>query len=276
MSKWNTIRLGDVATYVNGFAFKPSDWTDTGLPIIRIQILTGNDYETNYYSGEYNPKYEVVNGDILISWSASLGVYEWQKDKALLNQHIFKVVFDKVEIDKRYFIHTVSYLLNDMVKETHGSTMKHITKPRFDNTPFPYPPIDIQQQIADTLDKLQSIIAHRKQQLVKLDELVKARFVEMFGADKYQMVKTRDICDFITKGTTPSANEIYEEYSEDTIPYLKVYNLSFTGDLLFEQMPQYISKATHEGKLSRSKVYPNDVLMNIVGPPLGKFSVVTD
>ncbi len=154
MSKWKTVKLGDVATYINGYAFKPSDWSDTGLPIIRIQNLTGNDYETNYYSGEYNKKYEVKNGDILISWSASLGIYEWKKETALLNQHIFKVQFDKLMVDKSYFIHTVSYLLNDMIKETHGSTMKHITKPKFDNISFPYPPIEEQKKIATTLDKV--------------------------------------------------------------------------------------------------------------------------
>lgn len=60
------------------------------------------------------------------------------------------------------------------------------------------------------------------------------------------------------------------------MPYLKVYNLSFAGELLFDNEPQFISKDIHNGKLSRSKVYPNDVLMNIVGPPLGKFSLVTD
>ena len=181
MGNFETVRLGDVATYINGYAFKPSDWSDNGLPIIRIQNLTGNDYETNYYSGDYNKKYEVVNGDILISWSASLGVYEWKNEKALLNQHIFKVVFDKLPIDKRYFVHTVSYLLNDMLKETHGSTMKHITKPRFDNTAFPYPPLETQKQIADTLDKVTHTIDTCNAILEKLDLLVKSRFIELFG-----------------------------------------------------------------------------------------------
>lgn len=181
MSKFETVRLGDVATYINGYAFKPSDWSDTGLPIIRIQNLTGNDYETNYYSGDYDKKYEIVNGDILISWSASLGVYEWKKETALLNQHIFKVCFNKLEVYKSYFIHTVSYLLNDMVKETHGSTMKHITKPRFDNTPFPYPDLKTQRQIANTLDKVTHTINLCNAILEKLDLLVKSRFVEMFG-----------------------------------------------------------------------------------------------
>ena len=181
MGNFETVRLGDVATYINGYAFKPSDWSDNGLPIIRIQNLTGNDYETNYYSGDYNKKYEVVNGDILISWSASLGVYEWKNEKALLNQHIFKVVFDKLPIDKSYFVHTVSYLLNDMLKETHGSTMKHITKPRFDNTAFPYPPLETQKQIADTLGKVTHTIDICNAILEKLDLLVKSRFIELFG-----------------------------------------------------------------------------------------------
>ena len=55
-------RLGDIATYINGYAFKPSDWADTGVPIIRIQDLTGNSYQTNKYKGTYDKKYEVVDG----------------------------------------------------------------------------------------------------------------------------------------------------------------------------------------------------------------------
>ena len=50
-------RLGDIATYINGFPFKPDDWAETGLPIIRIQDLTGNAYQTNRYNGECDPKY---------------------------------------------------------------------------------------------------------------------------------------------------------------------------------------------------------------------------
>ena len=103
-----------------------------------------------------------------------------------------------------------------------------------------------------------------------------SQFIEMFKGGKYPIVKANDVCDFITKGTTPASSEITTEPKENSIPYLKVYNLSFDGSLLFFDAPQYISREIHEGKLSRSKVYPNDVLMNIVGPPLGKFSLVTD
>ena len=78
------VKLGDVATYINGYAFKPTDWSDTGAPIIRIQDLTGNSYQLNRYSGKYDSKYEVISGDVLISWSASLGVYVWKVRKQYL------------------------------------------------------------------------------------------------------------------------------------------------------------------------------------------------
>ena len=225
MNEWKTVRLGDVATYINGYAFKPSDWGTTGLPIIRIQNLTGNDYETNFFNGEIHPKYTVKDGDVLISWSASLGVYEWNKGKALLNQHIFKVVFDKIEVDKKYFIFTVSHLLNEMVKHTHGSTMRHITKPDFDNMPFPLPSIKEQKKISELLEKCTSIIATNKQMLEKYDTLIKSRFIEMFGDNpiengKWKVEKLKNIC------TVTSSKRIYaEEQSSDGVPFLRISDL---------------------------------------------------
>ena len=228
MGNFETVRLGDVATYINGYAFKPSDWSDNGLPIIRIQNLTGNDYETNYYSGDYNKKYEVVNGDILISWSASLGVYEWKNEKALLNQHIFKVVFDKLPIDKRYFVHTVSYLLNDMLKETHGSTMKHITKPRFDNTAFPYPPLETQKQIAATLDKVTHTIDTCNAILEKLDLLVKSRFVEMFGDIVYNTKQWKTyVFSEIATSRLGKMLDTKKQTGNYSFPYLANYNVQW-------------------------------------------------
>lgn len=174
-------KLGDIATYINGYAFKPQDWSDEGIPIIRIQDLTGNSYQANRYNGEYASKYEVNDGDVLISWSASLGVYIWHGEKAVLNQHIFKVVFDKERISKDFFVHQVGLILENAASDAHGATKKHLTKPVFDALPFYLPPYEKQCEIAEVLDKVTSLISLRKQQLAKLDELVKARFVEMFG-----------------------------------------------------------------------------------------------
>ncbi|MCD7754194.1 MAG: restriction endonuclease subunit S [Clostridiales bacterium] len=174
-------KLGNIATYINGYAFKPSDWSATGRPIIRIQDLTGNSYQANRFNGEIDRKYDVSDGDVLISWSASLGVYIWHGEDAVLNQHIFKVVFDKAEVNKSFFIYQVENILENAGKETHGATMKHLTKPVFDALPFYLPDMEEQNEIARKLDAVSNLISIRKQQLAKLDELVKARFVEMFG-----------------------------------------------------------------------------------------------
>ena len=149
----------------------------------------------------------------------------------------------------------------------HFKWLKEINIPLYDE--------ETQNNIVKELEKITNLIDKQKKQLEKLDELVKSRFVEMFGNGNYPMVKAESVCEFITKGTTPPTGEIYAEFDDNKVPYLKVYNLSFDGSLLFDSEPQYINKEIHNGKLSRSKVYPNDVLMNIVGPPLGKFSLVT-
>lgn len=181
MNKWKKVKLGDIATYINGCAFKPSDWSNQGVPIVRIQNLTGSFSETNYYDKHYNSKYEINNGDVLISWSASLGVYVWDKGRAILNQHIFKVVFNKIDIDKTYFIFAVKSLLEKMEKQTHGATMKHITKPLFDNMEFPLPPMEEQKKIAARLDAVSDLLAKQKQLLSEQDTLIQSTFYDMFG-----------------------------------------------------------------------------------------------
>ena len=192
-------RLGDIASYVNGYAFKPEQRGKVGLPIIRIQDLTGNVYDLGFYDGDYPKKVEINDGDVLISWSASLGVYEWNRGKALLNQHIFKVVFDKLTVDKKFFMYAVQCKLEEMESKTHGATMKHITKKDFDNTVIPFPTIVEQERISNTLNKLHTIIDSKKFQLEKLDSLIKARFVEMFK-DCIESVKLEQIVTSIKTG----------------------------------------------------------------------------
>lgn len=214
-------KLGDIATYINGYAFKPDDWSNVGLPIIRIQDLTGSSYQVNRYNGIYDSKYEVNSGDVLISWSASLGVYVWNGEKAILNQHIFKVKFDKVEVNKSFFVHQVQNILEKAASETHGATMKHLTKPVFNALPFYLPSMEKQNEIAMILDHTTDLIILRKQQLSKLDELVKARFIELFGDPllddgRYQKVSLGTIAD------VGSSKRIFEkEYVNSGVPFYR-------------------------------------------------------
>ena len=173
--------LGDLATYVNGYAFKPTQWGSVGLPIIRIQNLSGTNSEFNYYNGEIDQKYEVHAGDILISWSATLGVFEWNGPDAYLNQHIFKVYFNKVELDKDFFKYCVSQALRLSESKMHGSTMTHLTKKTFDNIDIVFPDLDSQQKFGSFIRQVDKSKLLFQQVVSKYDELVKSRFIEMFG-----------------------------------------------------------------------------------------------
>lgn len=217
-------KLGEVATYINGYAFKPEDWSDKGRPIIRIQNLTGSSDTINRYDGEIASKYEINDGDVLISWSASLGVYVWHGEQAVLNQHIFKVAFDKEDVSKKFFVYQVESVLEKAANEAHGATMKHLTKKVFDNLPFYLPSREEQEKIASKLEQVSKLIECRKLQLEKLDELVKSRFAEMFGDpvnnEKGWITDTVDnLCIETYGGGTPS--KVHPEYYEDgDIPWV--------------------------------------------------------
>ena len=271
------IRLGAAATYVNGYAFKPSDWCEDGLPIIRIQDLNGTSYQLNYYEGDYPKKIEINNGDILISWSASLGIYIWDRGKALLNQHIFKVIFDKVCIDRKYFVYAVKYKLKEMESKTHGATMKHIVKKDFDNILIPYPNKKKQQEIASFLNKIDEIIEMRKQQVQLLDNLIKARFVEMFGdpIGNHMKLKTKpmtELCEIID-GDRGKNYPTVEEFSEEGYClFLNAKNVTLEG-FNFEScmfVTQEKDEVLRKGKLRRG-----DVVLTTRGT-LGNMAFYTD
>ena len=254
-------KLGDIATYINGYAFKPEQRGSEGLPIIRIQDLTGNAYDLGYYNGDYPKKIELNDGDVLISWSASLGVYLWNRGKALLNQHIFKVVFDKVEIDKFYFMYAVEYNLDKMSLKTHGATMKHITKKDFDNVVIPYPDLDYQKEISYRLTSLKGIIEKYQEQLDLLDELIKARFVEIFGdpvinSCQFPVQPMTDICDIIDGDRGKNYPKSEEILDDGYCLFLNAKNVTQKG-FDFENC-NFITRekddALRNGKLSRGDV----------------------
>lgn len=83
---------------------------------------------------------------------------------------------------------------------------------------------------------------------------------------------TEQMCEQIASGSTPSPDAMFSGAGD--VPFLKVYNLTFDGSLDFTVKPTYVAGTTHQGLLARSRSIPGDVLMNIVGPPLGKVSIV--
>ena len=268
------VKLGEVATFINGYAFKPQDWSFEGKEIIRIQNLTKTSKEINYYSGTIDKKYIVEDGDILISWSGTLGVFEWCGKSAVLNQHIFKVVFDKIDIDKSYFKYVVEKGLQDAIKHTHGSTMKHLTKKYFDNIMVSYTNLKEQQRIASELDLLSKLILRRQEQLEEFNILVKSRFNEMFGDpvlnemgwEKHRLSK---LTLKIGSGATPRGGR--ESYVNEGIALIRSMNV-YDGKFMFKDLA-YLTNIQAE-KLNNVIVESDDVLLNITGASVSRCCIV--
>ena len=257
-NNWQEKKLGNIATFINGKAFKPSDWSDAGLPIIRIQNLTNSIDDIHYYNGDIEEKYRITTGDILISWSATIDVFEWLNGDAVLNQHIFKVVFDKEPIDKTFFKHLIKQKIDEMLKNVHGSTMKHITKGDFDNINVLLPSLDEQKKIAKILDKADEIRAKKKLANDKLDEFLKSTFISIFGNpetnDKHWGTGTiRDIVKEAKYGTSSKAG------SEGTYPILRMGNLTYEGAITLDDL-KYIDLKDNE--LEKYLVKQGDILFN--------------
>lgn len=150
---WNTSKLKYLGQYINGYAFKPEEWGSKGVPIIRIQDLTGSNDNPNYFEGQIDKKYWVENGDILISWAATLDAFIWNKGKGWLNQHIFKAVPNRRIINYDFFFWMIKESMKNMNNDNkHGIFMQHVTLSVFNNFTIPMPPLAEQERIAAFLD----------------------------------------------------------------------------------------------------------------------------
>ena len=154
---WAISTVGEVANYMNGRAFKPTEWELEGLPIIRIQNLNDCKASYNYTTVTYEDKYLIKDGDLLFAWAASLGTYIWNGSNAWLNQHIFKVE-PKEYMDKSFLYYSFVYLISEFYRQSHGSGMVHITKGKFENTPILIPPLTEQKRIVTALEEIINLI----------------------------------------------------------------------------------------------------------------------
>src|ERR1044072_4172296 len=132
-ASWKTYKLGDLAQYINGKAFKSEEWKTVGLPIIRIQNLTTRAKPFNYCDQQVESRYHINDGDLLISWSATLGSFIWDRGPAVLNHHIFKSVPNSALVERDLLHFLMLQTLKEMESRTHGIAMKHITKGKFES-----------------------------------------------------------------------------------------------------------------------------------------------
>ena len=159
---WERVQLGQIATVLNGCAFKSAQFTrEEGTPLIRIRDVGKGFTDTNYV-GEYDEKYVVEKGDLLIGMDGDFHSGRWSGPQGLLNQRVCKIVLETED----FLMSFLEYLLPGYLKAindvTSSVTVKHLSSKSIQEIPLPFPPKNEQQRIVAEIEK----------QFSRLDEAV--------------------------------------------------------------------------------------------------------
>src|SRR5207253_408991 len=118
---WEERMIEQLCKFTNGHGFAPSEWSDKGLPIIRIQNLNGST-DFNYYEGESQQQWIVMPGDLLFAWAGtrgvSFGATIWKGPKGVLNQHIYRV-HPLNDVDKEWLYYALQVVTSRIEAKAH-------------------------------------------------------------------------------------------------------------------------------------------------------------
>lgn len=159
---WKRVRLGDVGQVLNGYAFKAELFTrEGGMPLIRIRDVGSAASET-FYSGDFDERYVVRAGDLLVGMDGDFNCARWRGPRSLLNQRVCKITVDESLYLPRFLDHVLPGYLKAINDATSSITVKHLSSRTIQDIPLPLPPIDEQREIVAELEK----------QFSRLDEAV--------------------------------------------------------------------------------------------------------
>ena len=185
------IRLGDACDILNGFAFKSENYVDSGIRVIRIANVQKGYIEDKtpvFYPLETNEldKYMLEEGDLLMALTGNVGRVAILKKEfmpAALNQRVacLRLKTDRVAKDYLFHVLNSAFFEQQCIQSSKGVAQKNMSTEWLKDYEIPMYPKEQQELIADILDKTRNIIISRNYELKKLDDLIKARFVEMFG-----------------------------------------------------------------------------------------------
>ena len=268
-------RLGDICTVKSGYAFKSEHFSDEGIPVIRIGNITNDGlsledavcFDEDFW--ENNSNYRVHPNDILIAMSgATVGksCLNESNEKLLLNQRVAAITAGN-GVNVKYIFHIINsdYFTNYVLQNSAGCAQPNISTKQLMNFEIRDVSRIIQDSIANTLDAVDELITLRKEQLAKLDQLVKSQFIELFGEpianQKNLPVKTlKEISTLITNGNTPKGGS--ENYVENGITFLRSQNV-WRNKIVLDDVA-YIDEETHES-MKKSSVHHKDILITKTG-----------
>lgn len=209
--------------------------------------------------------------DILISVRAPIGALNYTNVNCCIGRGLAAITpFEYV--CSKYIFYLLKSQKNNLNAQGIGSTFKAIGRSNLENIEVPELNISAQQKIANHLDSIQTAIDNKQQQLKELDEIVKSRFIEMFGENpvesgKWHVDKMSNICSIQTGGT-PSRS--HPEYFEGNIPWITTANLG-KNELNYEDAMEYITREAIDN--SATKIIPANSLFIGIRVGVGKCSI---
>lgn len=258
--------LSEVCKIQYGYAFDSAKFnSNIGVPLVRIRDVTRGFSET-YTTEKCDEQYIVQNGDILIGMDGEFNIARWNGGKAYLNQRVCRLI-PTDEVDEMYLYYFMPKALKAIEDKTPFVTVKHLSAKELNRIVVPIPTIEEQKEIANSLQGVDELISLRKQQLSKLDELVKSRFVELFGACEGHK-RLEEYANLITKGASPKWQGV--DYCEEGTLFVTSENVR-EGYLDLSKR-KYLDDRINEIQ-PRSILKRNDILINIVGASIGRAAV---
>lgn len=276
--EWVYSTIGRHISLLNGRAYKQEELLDEG----KYRVLRVGNFNTNskwYYSNlELEDNKYVNKGDLLYLWATNFGPEIWTEEKAIYHYHIWKLEFDKTDINQDYLYIWLESDKNKIQQNTNGSTMVHITKNMMEERRISLPSQDEQSAIGSLFRTLDDLLASYKDNLANYQSLKVTMLSKMFpkagqtvpeirldGFDgEWELIKLGEFCDLITKGTTAKSQS-----EQGKVNFVKVENLK--DNEIYPIVK--ISEEEHLGSLKRSILCEGDILFSIAGT-LGRTAIV--
>ena len=277
------MKIRDACNILNGFAFKSENYTNSGIRIIRIANVQKGFIEDTmpvFYplNSEGLDKYMLEEGDLLISLTGNVGrvaLLEKELLPAALNQRVACLRLKTDKISKRYLFHILNsnYFEQQCMQSSKGVAQKNMSTEWLKDYGIPLYSVERQAEIISVLDRTELIIAYRKKELQKLDELIKARFIEMFVAtnvaSEWPYCTIADISNEMRTGPFGSALH-HDEFVDSGVFVLGIDN-AVENRFSYNRM-RYITEEKYQ-QLKRYTVHPGDVIITIMGT-VGRSAVI--
>ena len=216
------------------------------------------------------------NGDILIVCDGSRSGFVGRAIDGYVGSTLAIIKADGMLPEYLYYFLQGRYALLNTKKK--GTGTPHLDVNVLNQQKLAVPSYKEQKRIVARIEELFSELDNGVETLKKTKQKLavyrQSVLKAAFAVADAPFRRLEEVCFFITKGTTPKKAAMSSGTGE--IPFIKVYNLTSDNSLDFSINPTFVSEEIHKEFLGRSIVYPGDVLMNIVGPPMGKVSIVPD